>query len=206
MAYWYSDEVSSTQSTLWDEFIEQAKQYVDSGRLNEEEINYKLKVAELSAIARRAVLSDEDDWIDRLKAMVFGTYNLTTHFQAFAFERWVDAHPDEVSKALKILWAPDDKSVADRIRGFGRLFPRDEPTLRGIGGRMNVISILLMGLDVKQYPPFRAKWLKDIYRRVEFVRLPLDADEAVVYEHALRFFDHFMKGIHKARAYLAAQT
>ena len=68
--------------TPWEEFVELARQYVNSGRLDEEEVNYKLKVGELGAIARNAVLDGADDWIDRLKAAIFGTYNLMTHFSS----------------------------------------------------------------------------------------------------------------------------
>ena len=143
LAHWYRGEASPTLSTPWDVFVELARQYINSGRLDEEEVNYKLNVGGLGAIARRAVLDGTVDWSDRLKAAIFGTHNLTTHFQAYSFGRWVDAHPNDALKALSILWESGDQSVVDRIRAFCRLFPKDE--LRGTGTRMNVISILLMG-------------------------------------------------------------
>ena len=192
LEHWYGGESSSSPSTAWDEFVELARQYVNSGRLEEEEIDYKLKVGNLSAIALRAVLADEDDWADRLKAAIFGTYNLMRHFQAYSFQRWVDEHHDDASSALKALWESGDKSVVDRIRDFSRLLPKKDQ-LSGTGSRMNLISILLMGLDVEQYPPFRTTWLKEVYIRVEYVDPPADADEAAVYEHCLGFFDRFIK-------------
>ena len=191
LAYWYGGEASPIPSTPWDQFVELARQYVNSGRLEKEEVNYKLGVGELSAIARRAVLSGADDWSDRLKAAIFGTHNLTTHFQAYPFERWVDAYPDDALSALRVLWAPGDQLVVDRIRAFSRLLPKDE--LRGTGTRMNVISVLLMGLDVEQYPPFRTTWLNKTYSRIEYVHPQTDADEAAIYEHSLGFFDRFIK-------------
>ena len=191
LTHWYSGEASPTPSTPWDEFIKLAGQYVDSGRLDEEEVNYKLNVGELNAIARRAVLSGADDWSDRLKAALFGTHNLTTHFQAYAFQRWIDAHPGDALEALRVLWAPGDQSVIDRIRAFCRLLPKDE--LRGTGTRMNVIAILLMGLDAERYPPLRTTWLNKTYSRLDYAHPETGADEAAVYEHSLGFFDRFIE-------------
>ena len=191
LAYWYGGESPPTPLSPWEEFIELARQYVNSGRLDEEEVNYKLNVGEMGAIARRAVLDGADDWIDRLKAAIFGTYNLTTHFQAYSFERWVDAHPNEALGALRVLWAAGEQSVVDRIRGFSRLFPKDE--LRGTGTRMNVISTLLLGLDAEQFPPFRTRWLSKTYSRLDYAHPEADSDEAAVYEHALGFFDRVIE-------------
>ncbi len=182
---------SNSSRTPWDEFVELARRYVDSGRLDEDEINYKLAVGELGANARTAVLSGADDWIDRIKALVFETYNLITHFQAYPIERWLDARPNDVLEALRILWESSDQLVTERIRAFSELLPKDE--LRGAGTRMNVISIFLMGLDAEQYPPFRTRWLKETYTRTNYGSPTTDADEAALYEHALGFFDRFIQ-------------
>ena len=191
LAHWYGGEASPPPSTPWEEFIGLAKQYINSGRLDEEEVNYKLNVGELGANARNAVLDGADDWINRLKAAIFGTYNLMTHFQAYSFERWVDTHPDEALTALRALWAPGDQSVVDRIHGFNRLFPKDE--MKGTGTRMNVISTLLMGMDAELYPPFRTRWLSKTYSRLDYPQPEAEADEAAVYEHCLSFFDRFIE-------------
>ena len=178
-------------SSLWDEFVELARQYVDSGRLDEEETNYKVKVGALGTAARTAVLSRADDWIDRAKAVIFGTYNLIMHYQTYSVERWLDASPNDALNALRILWEVDDQPVGERIRAFSRLLPNDE--LRGIGTRMNVISILLMGLDATRYPPFKTLWLKKVYARTGYDVPATGADEAALYEHALAFFDRFIQ-------------
>ena len=191
LAHWYGGEASPPPSTPWDEFIELARQYVSSGRLDEEEISYKLNVGELVANARHAVLAGTDDWSGLLKAAIFGTHNLTTHYQAYWFERWVDANPDNAMKALRILWADEDQSVVDRIRAFSRLF--SDYGLGGTGTRMNVISILLLGLDAERYPPFRIRWLSKTYSRLDYPHPESDADEAAVYEHCLGFFDRFIE-------------
>ena len=191
LAHWYGSEVSPTPASPWDEYVTLAKHYVDSGRLDIEEVDYKRDIGALSATARHAVQSGADDWIEPLKAALFGTYNLTTYFQAYSVERWIDADPKAALEALTGLWATDDRSLGDRIRTFSRLLPRDE--LRGVGTRMNVISILLMGLDVEQNPPFRVRLLNRCYGRTGYAYPETDADEATVYEHALGFFDRFIE-------------
>ncbi|MDE2801458.1 MAG: hypothetical protein OXK21_01075, partial [Chloroflexota bacterium] len=175
----------------WDAYVALARHYVDSGRLEREEISYKREVGALSAEARHAVLSGAGDWRDRLKAALFGTYNLMTHLQAYPLEGWIDAHPDEVQDALRELWAGDDRPLGKRIRVFSQRLPLD--VLRGVGTRLNAISILLMGIDADAYPPFRITLLAKAYRRTGYPTPDADNDEAAVYEHALGFFDRFME-------------
>ena len=191
VSYWYGDEVSPMPASPWDEYVALAKNYVGSGRLDIEEGDYKREVGELCAAARQAVLSDSDDWIERLKAALFGTKNLTTYFQAYALERWIDAHPEEALQALAGLWTTDDRPLSERIHAFGQLLPADE--LRGVGTRTNVISILLMGLDVEENPPFRIQLLNRTYGRTGYTYPERDADEAAIYTHALGFFDRFIE-------------
>ena len=191
VAHWYPEDSPPTPDTPWAEYVAQARQYVDSGRLDTEEVDYKREVGALSAAARQAVLSGADDWRDRMKAALFGTYNLTTHFQAYALERWIDAQPEDAREALRSLWADDDRPLGERIRAFCRRLPED--VLRGVGTRMNVVAILLMGLDVERYPPFRIRLLNRTYSRTDYAYPEADADEAAAYEHALGFFDRFIQ-------------
>ena len=184
---WLSNRTISS----WDEFVELAGQYVDSGQLEAKEITYKLKVEELGTAARTAVLSGADDWIDRVKALVSGTVNLIIHYRIRPIEGWLDAHPNDALEALRILWERSDQLVTERIRVFSERLPQD--ALSGVGTRMNVISVFLMGLDAKKYPPFSTEWLKETYTRTGYDQPVTDADEAALYEHALNFFDQFIK-------------
>ena len=58
---------------------------------------------------------------------------------------------------------------------------------------MNIISVLLMGLDVEQYPPFMSRTFDEAYKRTGYPKPGSDADEAALYEHALGFLDRFVK-------------
>ena len=57
----------------------------------------------------------------------------------------------------------------------------------------NVISVLLMGLDVEQYPPFGITLFDSVYERTGYDKPERSADEANLYEHALGFLDRFTK-------------
>ena len=59
----------SYKPNLWDEFVRDALQaYVDSGRLVTEEIEYKVKIGDISSkLARIAVLTDARERLGRTK-------------------------------------------------------------------------------------------------------------------------------------------
>ena len=59
---------------------------------------------------------------------------------------------------------------------------------------MNVISQLLMGLDVEQYPPFKSRSVRQCIRTYRVRAREQGADEAALYEHALGFLDRFIRG------------
>ena len=63
----------------------------------------------------------------------------------------------------------------------------------GVGTRMNVMSVLLMGLDVEKYPPFRITLFDEAYKRTGYEQPEKSADEAALYDHALGFLDRFIK-------------
>ena len=50
-------EGCSPSSGSWDEFIERAKAYVDTGRLESEEIEYKVEIGQALSAARQAVMT-----------------------------------------------------------------------------------------------------------------------------------------------------
>ena len=55
--------------------------------------------------------------------------------------------------------------------------------------------VLLMGLDVHSYPPFRVTaFHHGAYERTGYDYPPQGADEAALYEHALGFLDRFIEG------------
>ena len=89
------------------------------------------------------------------------------------------------------MWSRDTLTTAERIRAFGSEFPKT--AVKGaLGNRTNLISVLLMGLDVEQFPPFRVGVFTRAYDSAGYGRPEGEADEAAVYEHALAFLDRFI--------------
>ena len=58
---------------------------------------------------------------------------------------------------------------------------------------MNTVSVLLMGLDAEQFPPFRVTVFNQAYERTGYARPEQGADEAGLYEYALGFLDRFIE-------------
>ena len=191
---------------LWDEFVRRAQAYVDSGRLETEEIEYKVKIGKKLREAREAVLAGTAGWGNLVKSGIAG--NLIFSINQAKFRDWIDASPEDALIALRAIWAHDLPSVYDRIGAYYDLHPH--PEIGGPGTRMNVASVLLMGLDVEHYVPFMKTVFENAYDSTGYVRPDSRADEVALYEHALDFLDRFIeeaseRGL-KLRHRLAAQS
>ena len=175
---------------LWDKFVAQAQAYVDTANLQEEEIDYKLGIGRKFAKAREAALAGRGNWADLLLERGFAD-NLIFAIQQAKFRDWLGQSPEGALNALKVLWAEDDIPVDERVRAFSALFPPSQ--ISGTGTRLTVVSVLLMGLDVERYPPFRITTFRNAYDRTGFDQPAKGADEAALYEHALGFLDRFIE-------------
>ena len=176
----------------WNEYVRRAKEFVSTGKLDEQEVDYKVKLGQRLAQAREALLTGSADWRSRLNSSL--NPNNATFIvwrQLFNFHRWCNDYADEASKALQALWREDSLSVAERIRAFSEQYPKSVTS--GTGTRMNVISGLLMALDEKQYPPFRIRAFQDAYDATQYRQPESGTDEASLYEHALGFLDRYIE-------------
>ena len=125
---------------LWDDFVRRAQAYVDTGRLEVEETEYKVDIGRRLAAAREAVLGDSDHWADMYKRGLVG--NLIYSVSQARHREWVDKFPEEASRALKAIWSHDDSSVSKRIEAFTDLLPTSVTS--GPGSRTTIASVLLM--------------------------------------------------------------
>ena len=173
----------------WDAFIESARAFVESGRLDVEETDYKVEIGRGLTGARRAVLSRSADWPDLVKRGIRG--NLVFGFSQAKFRDWVSEDPETSLRALSALWAEDAAAVSERVRGFAALLPQSASS--GPGSRTTLASVLLMGVDTERYPPFRVGYFTDAYARTGYPRPGDDADEAEQYDHALGFLDRVIE-------------
>ncbi len=193
----YDDDIEiqwNPKRQTWDEFIKRAKEYVASGRLETEEIGYKREMGEDLAAARRAVLGGAANWVDLLKHALRTRSGHPIAWPLLSdFNKWCSENPAEALGALQALWAEGGPlDAAGRIRAFYDRFPRS--ALRGAeGNSANVASVLLMGLDVDQYPPFRVGVFNNAYDLTGYGRQERGADEGNLYQHALGFLDRFIE-------------
>ena len=193
----YDPDVSrwwdKSASAAWNAGIRVGSDFLNSGEMGPWELGYKYDIGQRLAAGRKAVLSDAEGWQTLVKKGITG--NLVFSIAQSNFRRWIDDSPDDALEALKALWANDDSTVSERIQAFSGKYPeqvRDSKT-GGAGSRMNVISQLLMGLDVEMYPPFRVTVFDRAYERTGYDKPPAGADEAALYEHALGFLDRFIR-------------
>ena len=134
------------------------------------------------------MLAGAPGWGDLVKRGIAG--NLIFRINQSKFRDWIDASPEDALMALRAIWAHDLSSVYDRIGAYYNLNPH--PEISGPGTRMNVASVLLMGLDVEQYVPFMKTVFEDAYDSTGYVRPDSSADEVALYQHALGFLDSFI--------------
>ncbi len=177
-------------SAPWTKFVRRAQAYVETGRLEQDEVLYKVEIGERLAEVRTALGTGADNWVALLKRALDNRTNTIDWRLARALNQWCENHPDEALQALGAIWARDNSSVAERVRTFSNLLP--DSVIRGKGSRTNVASVLLMGLDVKQYPPFRVTTFQGAYDDTGYGQLKPDADEADQYGHALGFLGRFI--------------
>ena len=174
----------------WDELIASAQEYKDTGQLNDVENNYKVEIGQQFAQARAAVLETGSAWPKLVKDSIRNSENLIYHVQKAQFRDWIDQAPDESQEALSSLWSDVHAPLSERVRAFMKLLPGS--VISGVGTRTNIASVLLMGLDSEQYPPFRTTLFKQAYEHTAYEMPSPDADEGATYDHALGFLDRFI--------------
>ena len=170
-----------------DEYLRDAQGFIDSGRLDSEEMDYKLEIVKNLGRVRGEVLSGRREWPALMKEAL--NNNLTEWRTRNMLVAWFESRPEEGRRALEALWADDGTLPGERIRAFVDCLP--STLSRGVGTRMRLIAVLLMALD-RSYPPFQTSSFKKAYALTGFPEPPKDADEGTVYEHALGFLDQII--------------
>ncbi len=190
---WWDAETSAlwwdpSTSNPWAKYLRIASDFLNSGRMWPWELEYKYEIGRKLEDAVAAVRSGSDDWAVLVKRGFTG--NLVFSIQQAKFREWINTSPKDALKALQTIWTSENLSRSERVSAFSKLLPQS--AIGGAGTRMNVVSQLLMGLDVEQYPPFKTTAFSRAYSRTGYHQPPKDADEAGLYEHALGFLDRFI--------------
>ena len=173
----------------WVQLIVRTQKHMESSELEDVENAYKTGVGQRLAEARAAVLTKSDEWPDLVKHGIRNSRNLIHHVQKAQFCDWIEEAPDDSHQALSLLWSGGDTQFPERVRAFMEFFP--ESVIRGVGTRTNVASVLMMGLDAEQYPPFKTTLFETAQKHTGY-EPSADADEAATYDDALRFLDNFI--------------
>ena len=173
----------------WDDFVGHARNCMETKNLDSDENDYKVEIGRKLSVAREAVLAGVDGWGYLVKNGIAG--NLIHPIEQSKFRHWIDEFPDDALRALQIMWTKEDAPVAERVRDFCGLLPPSASS--GTGTRMTVASVLLMALNVHEYPPFRVTIFEQAYERTGYDKPAQGADEAALYEHALGFLGRFIQ-------------
>ncbi len=182
----------SAGSRHWDELVSCAKILVDNGALQSNEIDYKLEIAQKLSEARNAVLNGFGNWTSLVKAALPNRQGSPISWRvAGNLKRWLEASPDDALEALRALWASgvDDETVIERVKRFCDALPA--ASISGTGTQANVASVLLMGLNVENLPPFRYRAFNKAYRRAGYSQP--EGGPAAHYERALGFLDELIQ-------------
>ena len=188
----------------WDDYFERVQEYLDSGRLDPEELVPKRALERDLGEMRAAVLAGKRDWADVMKKKGFRLYFpiFIGKFDVDVLQKWFLEDPQS-RDALRQLWDTGDQSrgtdgsmeeTVNRIRAFAARMPAK---FKGAGTPMRPISVLLMALGAERHPPFKRTEFEKTYKDLDYPLPPPNSDAAGLYVHALRFLDRF---IEEARA------
>ena len=199
----------------WNLYLDEVRSYIETGRLDSEELDYKRAIERQLQEARRAVLQGDENCLDAVAKAI--SNNLTSTYDKTGLRNWFSEQPDEARKALRVIWAEDiGLSTADRIRAFTALIPdrlpsgKQAPT-KGTGTRLRWIAVLLMARDARQFPPYKVTEFAETYERTGHPASAPSGDEGSHYDHALGFLDELVRraresGLERPRDRLEAQS
>ena len=139
----------------WDEYLEGVRRYLATGRLDPEEIDYKVEIGRKLEGTRSALLAGEDGWFDLLKQALSGKGHPMDWRDADYLKTWMKGDREAGSVALRHVWSAGNLKPGD-IRAFSVIHPtwgEGEPRsrLRTISVRWRATSWLSAGPD--RYPP-----------------------------------------------------
>lgn len=171
----------------WGQFVYWGQRFRELAEFEPDERTYKYPIGEGFREAADALAQGDEDWPDRLRAAFTPQFMPTNWRTSSSLMAWVAKDPDAAADALRELWA--EGPIAERIRAFSALLPKDVQSGRGM--RLNLISTLLMSEDLERYPPYKWTPFDRAFELTGFPRPSREMDEADLYEHALSFLDRF---------------
>ena len=192
----FLEEWGAMPSERWDELVERLRPYDEGGHVDELEIKYKLEIGRKLAAIRKEIQSGApvtNTLIRQLRNALTGKNNLVhwlvvERFRALLAEHSEDTDPDSVPSSLRALWDP----TWGGSNGFERLSKHLDLPDVGRSSRINLISVLLMGIDPKEFPPYRVTPFNWAYDQAGYPRPEEGLSESEEYGYALGFLDRLI--------------
>lgn len=133
----------------WGEFLLWSSRLYENESFDRRERDYKVDAAAVLSDAR-TMLADGGDWLPLIRQALGGENNLVNWRARATFLDWCAEQPESAIRAIGGLWESED--VTEEAVNFfaDRLESSVAP-----GNRVNIASVLLMGIDPTRYPPFR---------------------------------------------------
>lgn len=119
------------------------------------------RVALVARGARGGAQDEADTWRARLDlALRKLPGNFVFHVTRSRVRAWAREHVDEAERALEALWSGEG-SGPERVARF--LPAWESGDVEGAGTRLNVASVLLLGLDATAYPLFKKEFVEHAF-------------------------------------------
>lgn len=158
--------------------------------LDGEERNYKLKLAERLTSTREAYLEGSEDWFERLRKDI-ASVNLMHWFPLAKLTEVGRDRPDEISSIVGLLWRSDVNlneltEFGDRLKGL-------QPKGLLVGDIACFASILLLGRNPTEYPPYRTAIVKKFLKLVGWADRGANDQVATRYQLLLEAMDEILR-------------
>ncbi len=170
------DLIDEIQQDNWSGFLRWAQRLYEDASFDREERDYKLAVAQTLSEAR-TVFAAGEDWLPLIREALDGN-NLVNWRARNTFIDWCAEQPELATLAITPLWESVE-ATEDTVDAFASgVSPDTAP-----GNRVNIASVLLMGVDAAKYPAFRpmvddrARRLLGLSKRAK----DLEIDDGAVY-------------------------
>ncbi|MDQ3662111.1 MAG: AAA family ATPase [Actinomycetota bacterium] len=167
-------------SAEWRELLTWARRLYGRSDFDEEERDYKLRLADKLAGARAAAAADDGSWLELMAGAFKNHENNLTNFHAHGrFLEWCDGHAVDARAIISRLWeAGDDPQAA--VADFLEALPSE--AVSGPGTRLTLATFLLLGSNATGAPFFKTTVHRRFWRLLDRThRASIEIDQDTVY-------------------------
>ncbi|MFE4082266.1 McrB family protein [Paenarthrobacter sp. YIM B13468] len=174
----------------WRQFMEFGALFAKTVDLDADEYSHKIAVAERLRRTRETFLGRDPEWFEALRRDISSSGLMNQYFMM----RLVDlgrTKPGELWRVIALLWE-GDLDTRD-IDDFTLALRPYNPEQFSVGGIIGFASLLLMGRDPYNFPPYRAQAAKKFLKLVGWDDRGASGDPARRYELLLEALDEIVR-------------